>query len=60
MVLHFFYCCVVCLYVECHYFHAIGFFNEANTLESTSILIYSFQEQSIYTQKMWHEAIKIW
>ncbi len=30
-------------------FHAIGFFNEADTLESDSILLYSFQEQSIYT-----------
>ncbi len=33
-------------------FHAIGFFNEAGTVESSSILIYSFQAQSIYTQKM--------
>ncbi len=32
------------------YFRAIGFFNEADTLESSSMLIYSFQEQSIYTQ----------
>ncbi len=32
------------------HFRAIGFFNEADTLESSSILIYSFQEQSIYTQ----------
>jgi len=31
----------------------MGFFNEADTLESSSILIYSFQEQSIYTQKVW-------
>ncbi len=29
------------------YFHAIGFFNEADTLESSSILTYSFQEQGI-------------
>ncbi len=40
-------------------FPAIGFFNEADTLESSSILIYSFQEQSIYTQKGRHEAVPI-
>ncbi len=32
-------------------FRAIGFFSEADTLESSSILIYVVQEQSIYTQK---------
>jgi hypothetical protein len=32
-------------------FCAIGVFNEADTLESSLILNYSFQEQSIYTQK---------
>jgi hypothetical protein len=31
-------------------FRAIGFFNEADTLESSSILIF-FQKQSIYTQQ---------
>jgi hypothetical protein len=31
-------------------FHAIGFYNEADTLESSSTLIYSEKEQSIYTQ----------
>jgi hypothetical protein len=33
-------------------FCAIVFFNEADTLESSSILIYYFKEQSIYTQEM--------
>jgi hypothetical protein len=32
-------------------FHVIGFFNEADTLEFSSILTYYFKEQSIYTQK---------
>jgi len=31
--------------------------NEANTLESDSILIYSRQEQSIYRQGDWHDAV---
>jgi hypothetical protein len=31
-------------------FCAIGFFNEADIPESSSILIYSLQKQSIYTQ----------
>jgi hypothetical protein len=35
------------------------FFNEADTLESSSILLYSFQEQIIYTQNRLHEAILI-
>ncbi len=30
--------------------HAIGVFNEADTLESSSILIYSESESSLYTQ----------
>jgi len=33
-------------------FRAIGFFNEADTLESSSILIYFFNKQSIYTPKL--------
>ncbi len=33
--------------------------NEADTLESTSILIYSHQKQSIYTQSEWHDAMVI-
>jgi len=32
-------------------FRAIGVFNETDTLESSSILIYYFQELSIYTQQ---------
>ena len=31
-----------------HNFRAVGFFNEADTLESSSIMISLFQEQSIY------------
>jgi hypothetical protein len=38
-------------FVKISYFCAIAFFNEADTLESSSILIYSLQEQSIYTQE---------
>ncbi len=33
--------------------------NEADTLESSSLLIYSHQEQSIYTQNEWHNAMVI-
>ncbi len=33
--------------------------NEANTLKSSSILIYSMSERSIYTHRGWHEAMKI-
>jgi len=42
-------------------FHAIGFFNEADTLESSSALIYSRakQTQSIYTQNGWHTTMLI-
>jgi hypothetical protein len=32
------------------YFRAIGFYNEADTLESSSILIYFIQLQNIHTQ----------
>ncbi len=34
-------------------------FNEADTLKSSSILIYSISEQSIYTQNGWHKAVLI-
>jgi hypothetical protein len=37
-------------------FHAIGFFNEAETLESSSILIYSDLPTGLYTQSAWLEA----
>jgi hypothetical protein len=33
--------------------------NEADTLKSRSIQIYSKSEQSIYTQKGWHDAMLI-
>jgi len=36
---------------------AIGVFNEADTLESSSVLIYSSTKQSIYTQKWWHSSL---
>ncbi len=36
---------------QCCYFRAIGIFNEADTIESSSILIYSFQRQGSYTQR---------
>ncbi len=43
--------CSVCL------FGAIGFYNEADVLESGSILIYSQKEQSIYTHGDRHNAV---
>jgi hypothetical protein len=33
------------------YFRAIGFFNVADTLEFSSLLIYYFKEQSMFAQK---------
>jgi hypothetical protein len=38
--------------MEYQLFCAMGFFNEADTLESSSILSYYFKEQSIYIQKL--------
>jgi hypothetical protein len=32
------------------YFHAIGFFNEADTLETSSVLFYSQSMSGLYTQ----------
>jgi hypothetical protein len=40
-------------------FHAIGFFNKADTLESSSILLYYNTEQSINTEMRWHDAALI-
>jgi hypothetical protein len=37
-------------WLEPNLFHAIRFFNEADTLESSSIMIYLAQMQSIYRQ----------
>jgi len=37
-------------------FRAIGFFKEADTLESSSILIYSELQTGLYTQLVWREA----
>ncbi len=34
-------------------------FNEADPLKSSSILIYSHSELSIYTQSEWHDAVLI-
>jgi hypothetical protein len=34
-------------------------FNEADTLESSSILIYYPSEQRLYTQSYWHDAVVI-
>ncbi len=39
--------------------HAIGFFNEADTLESSSILIYSHSKAGLYTQSGQQDAVKI-
>jgi len=39
------------MFLSCfNYFCAIGFFNEADTLESNSILIYSKLQKRLYTQ----------
>jgi hypothetical protein len=38
-------------------FHAIGFYNEADTLESSSILIHAKKEQSIYIHGDRHDTI---
>ncbi len=36
-----------------------GFFSEVDTLKSSSLLIYSIKEQSIYTKSGWHKATLI-
>ncbi len=38
-------------------FRAIGFYSEADTLESSSIPIYSQKKQSIYTQYDRHDTV---
>ncbi len=40
-------------------FCALGFLNEADMFKSSSILIYSHMEQSIYTLSKWHDAVII-
>jgi hypothetical protein len=40
-------------------FRAIGFFNEADTLESSSMLIYSELQAGLYTRWIWPEAALI-
>ncbi len=40
-------------------FHAIGFFNEADTLESSSILIYSELHAGLFTQRIGRDAALI-
>ncbi len=37
-------------FYELQMFHAIGFFNEADTFESSSVLIYSELLTGLYTQ----------
>ncbi len=37
----------------------IGFYNAADTLESSSILIYSHKKQSVYSQGDRHDAVQI-
>jgi len=41
------------------HFQVIGIFNEADTHESTSILIYSKLQMGLYTQLGWQEAVLI-
>ncbi len=41
------------------YFCAIGVFNEADTLESSAILIYSQLQMGLYAQNGWLEAVVI-
>jgi hypothetical protein len=40
-------------------FHAIGFYNEADTLESSSILIYSQAMAGLYTQSGRQDGLEI-
>jgi hypothetical protein len=40
-------------------FRAIGFFDNADTLESSSILIYSELHAGLYTQRIWQDAALI-
>ncbi len=40
-------------------FGSIGIFNEADTLESSLILICLISEQRIFTQSGWHKAMEI-
>ena len=40
-------------------FLAIEFYNEADTLESSSILIYSQSKAGLCTQWGWHDAVQI-
>ncbi len=39
------------------FFVQMGFFNEADTLESSSILIYSQSMVGLHTQRNWQDAI---
>jgi hypothetical protein len=41
------------------YFRAIGFFNEADIVESSSILVYSELPKGLYTQLGGHEVALI-
>jgi hypothetical protein len=47
------------LYFHYTYFRAIGFFNEADTFESSSILIYSELQMGLYTLLGQQEAVLI-
>jgi hypothetical protein len=47
------------MFFKVNKFCEIGFYNEADTLESSSVLIYSQKEQSIYTHGDWHDAVYI-
>ncbi len=38
------------------YFRVIGFYHEADTLEFSSILIYSKSKIGLYTQSRWRDA----
>jgi hypothetical protein len=41
-----------------NFFAQLGF-NEADTLKSSSILIYYWPEQGVFTQCEWHDAVVI-
>jgi len=55
---------ILCKYFDCTaytlIFVQLVILSEADTFKSTSILIYSNVEQSIYTQMRWHDATLIY
>ncbi len=44
---------------QCRKGSGLGFFNEADTLESNSVLIYLQSTTGLYTRKVWWDAVYI-